>query len=110
MLHFSKGGLQVDVYTPLKAVLEHAWQLWEAQILAQPLLIIAPTASAPLLVQRPAAWLTAALLSAHSPTQEHRARLQLHPAASPAVGLHHRVAAVKMGKCMPADAVTLVCR
>ena len=35
--------MQVDVYTPLRDVLDQAWTLWELTILAQPLLIIAPS-------------------------------------------------------------------
>ena len=61
LLLLLKSTLQVDVYTPLKAVLEHAWQMWEAQILAQPLLIVAPTASAPLLVHGPGLMLPSSL-------------------------------------------------
>lgn len=33
---------QVDVFTPLQAVLAHAWVLWECVVLAQPLLVVGP--------------------------------------------------------------------
>lgn len=35
--------LQVDVFTPLRAVLERAWVLWELTLLAEPLMVVAPT-------------------------------------------------------------------
>ena len=47
--------LQADVFTPLKGSLQQIWQLWEAQVLAQPLLVVAPTASAPPASRMPAA-------------------------------------------------------
>eukprot|EP00884_Botryococcus_braunii_P007607 jgi/Botrbrau1/16848/Bobra.150_2s0070.1 len=34
---------EVDVFTPLRAVLDQAWLLWEAAILALPLLVASPT-------------------------------------------------------------------
>ncbi len=34
---------QVDVYTPFQAVLRHMWTLWELVLLAEPLLVAAPT-------------------------------------------------------------------
>lgn len=41
-LHLSSKCLtQVDVYTPLKAILTKAWVVWELLLLAQPLMVAA---------------------------------------------------------------------
>jgi hypothetical protein len=39
--------LQVDVWLPLQAVVEKCWVLWELMILAQPLMVIAPSPGVP---------------------------------------------------------------
>ena len=39
--------LQVDVYTPLKAMLDKAWIVWEMTLLAEPLLVVAPSPGVP---------------------------------------------------------------
>lgn len=33
--------MQIDVYTPLKAMLTKAWAVWELLLLAQPLMVAA---------------------------------------------------------------------
>ena len=33
--------LQIDIYTPLKAILIKAWAVWELVLLAQPLMVAA---------------------------------------------------------------------
>ncbi len=35
--------LQVDIYTPFSALLQHLWTLWEVLLLAEPLLVLAPS-------------------------------------------------------------------
>ena len=35
--------LQVDVFTPLSAVVSRVWALWELLMLAEPLMVVAPT-------------------------------------------------------------------
>ncbi len=40
-------GLQVDVWLPLEAVMEKCWVLWELIVLAQPLMVIAPSPGTP---------------------------------------------------------------
>ena len=40
------AGLQIDVYTPFSALLQHLWQLWELIMLAEPLLVLAPSPGA----------------------------------------------------------------
>ncbi len=37
------GCLQVDIYTPFSALLQHLWTLWEVLLLAEPLLVLAPS-------------------------------------------------------------------
>ena len=37
------GMLQADIYTPLRTVLDRLWTLWEHVVLAEPLLVIAPS-------------------------------------------------------------------
>lgn len=39
----SGAGLQVDVFTPFSALLQHLWALWEMMLLAEPLLVVAPS-------------------------------------------------------------------
>ena len=39
----SYAGLQVDVFTPFSALLQHLWALWEMMLLAEPLLVVAPS-------------------------------------------------------------------
>lgn len=39
---------QVDVYTPFSALLQHLWALWELVLLAEPLLVLAPSPGHPL--------------------------------------------------------------
>lgn len=36
-------AMQVDVYSPFRSVLERIWAVWELAILAQPLLVVAPS-------------------------------------------------------------------
>ena len=38
---------QADIFTPLKSILAKAWVLWELVLLAEPLMICAPTPGAP---------------------------------------------------------------
>lgn len=38
---------QVDIYTPMKAMLSKAWVLWELTMLAEPLMVVAPTPGPP---------------------------------------------------------------
>ena len=38
----------MDVFTPLRAVLDRAWVLWELTMLAEPLMVVAPTPGHPL--------------------------------------------------------------
>ncbi len=40
-------GPQVDVWLPLEAVMEKCWILWELLVLAQPLMVIAPSPGMP---------------------------------------------------------------
>lgn len=35
--------MQADIFTPLKGILAKAWVLWELVVLAEPLMICAPT-------------------------------------------------------------------
>ena len=37
---------QVDVFTPLCAVVSRVWALWELLLLAEPLMVVAPTPGA----------------------------------------------------------------
>ncbi len=37
------GCLQVDIHTPFSALLQHLWTLWEVLLLAEPLLVLAPS-------------------------------------------------------------------
>lgn len=41
------GVRQVDIYTPMKAMLAKAWVLWELTMLAEPLMVVAPTPGPP---------------------------------------------------------------
>ena len=34
---------QVDIWVPLQEVVEKCWVLWELMVLAQPLMVIAPS-------------------------------------------------------------------
>ena len=43
----SKVGLQVDVFTPFTALPHHLWALWEMVLLAEPLLVVAPSPGPP---------------------------------------------------------------
>lgn len=43
------GCVQVDAYTPFSALLPHLWALWELVLLAEPLLVLAPSPGHPLL-------------------------------------------------------------
>jgi len=38
---------QADLWTPMREVAEQAWVLWELLVLAQPLLVVAPSPGAP---------------------------------------------------------------
>lgn len=35
--------VQIDIYTPFNALLQRLWQLWEMVMLAEPLLVLAPS-------------------------------------------------------------------
>lgn len=35
--------VQADIYTPLRTALDRLWTLWEHVVLAEPLLVIAPS-------------------------------------------------------------------
>ncbi len=48
---------QVDVFTPLCAVVSRVWALWELLVLAEPLMVVAPTPGAPSLAAVCACWL-----------------------------------------------------
>ena len=39
-------AVQVDVFTPLCAVVARVWALWELLMLAEPLMVVAPTPGA----------------------------------------------------------------
>lgn len=39
----SNVDLQVDVFTPFSALLQHLWALWEMMLLAEPLLVVSPS-------------------------------------------------------------------
>ena len=43
----SNAGVQVDVFTPFSALLQHLWALWEMMLLAEPLLVVAPSPGGP---------------------------------------------------------------
>ena len=45
--------MQVDVYTPFSALLPQLWALWELVLLAEPLLVLAPSPGHTLLKQTP---------------------------------------------------------